>query len=150
MPTSYTELFVHIIWGTGGRLPLITDDIAPLLYGSMETQCHRLNTPALAVGGTEDHVHLLVRLPPLLGVEPLVEAVKAASLNAFTTRIRPGWRFEWHPTYGAFTLAQAEVPRAMMYVRNQKALHAAHTLWERWERYEAPTSPLRPPPDQTS
>jgi REP element-mobilizing transposase RayT len=146
MPVPYTELFVHIVWATGGRLPLITDDVAPLVYGAIDTQCHRLNTASLAVGGTEDHVHLLVRLPPRLGVEPLVEAVKAASLHAFTTRIRPGWRFEWTATYGAFTLAQAEVPRAMMYVRSQKELHAAKTLWDRWERCEAPTSPLRPPP----
>ncbi len=146
MPTNYTELFVHVVWATGGRLPLITEEVAPLLYGSMETQCHRMNTVALAVGGLADHVHLLVRLPPALGVEPLVEAVKAASYNAFTTRLRPGWRFEWSSTYGAFTLAQAEVPRAMQYVRNQKALHAAQTLWERWERCEAATSPLRPPP----
>jgi REP element-mobilizing transposase RayT len=101
---------------------------------------------ALAVGGTDDHVHLLVRLPPTLGVEPLVQAVKTASYNTFTTRLRPGWRFEWSSNYGAFTLAQAEVPRAMQYVRNQKALHAAHTLWERWERCEAGTSPLRPSP----
>ncbi len=146
MPTAYTELFVHIVWATGGRLPLITPEVEPYLHGAIETQCHRMNTPSLAVGGTEDHVHLLVRLPPLLAVESLVEAVKTASLNAFTSRIRPGWRFEWHPTYGAFTLAQAEAPRAMQYVRNQKSLHAAQTLWERWERCEAPTSPLRPPP----
>jgi putative transposase len=147
MPTNYTELFVHVVWATGGRLPLITEEVAPLLHGAMETACHRMNTAALAVGGTADHVHLLVRLPPLLGVDALVEAVKAASLHAFTTRFRPGWRFEWAPTYGAFTLAQAEVPRAMQYVRNQKALHASQTLWERWERCEAPTSPLRPLPD---
>jgi putative transposase len=146
MPTPYTELFVHIIWSTGGRLPLITAEVEPFLYNAIETQCHRMNTAPLAVGGTEDHVHLLVRLPPLLGVDALVDAVKNASQTAFTTRIRPGWRFEWHATYGAFTLAQAEVPRAMQYVRNQKALHTAQTLWDRWERYEAPTSPLRPPP----
>lgn len=144
MPTPYTELFVHIVWATGGRLPLITEDVAPLIYGAIDTQCHRLNTPSLAVGGIEDHVHLLVRLPPLLGVEPLVEAVKLAAHTAFTTRIRPGWHFEWASTYGAFTLAQAEVPRAMMYVRNQKTLHAERNLWERWERCEAPTAPLRP------
>lgn len=145
MPTAYTELFVHLVWATGGHLPLITAEVEPYLYSAIDTQCHRMNTASLAVGGTEDHVHLLVRLPPLLGVAPLVEAVKAASLAAFTSRIRPGWHFEWHPTYGAFTLAQAEVPRAMQYVRNQKSLHAAQTLWERWERHEAPTSPLRPP-----
>jgi REP element-mobilizing transposase RayT len=144
MPIPYTELFVHLVWATAGRLPFITDDVAPLLYASIDTQCHRLNTPSLAVGGTEDHVHLLVRLPPALGVGPLVEAVKAASYTAFTTRIRPGWQFEWQSTYGAFTLAQAEVPRAMMYVRSQKALHASRNLWERWERCEAPTSPLQP------
>ena len=148
MPQPYTELFVHLVWATGGRLPLVTEDLAPLLYGSIDTQCHRLNTASLAVGGTDDHVHLLVRLPPRLGIEPLVEAVKTASHNAFTTRFRPGWHFEWQNTYGAFTLAQAEVPRAMMYVRNQRALHAAQTLWERWERCEAPTSPLRNLPEK--
>jgi putative transposase len=144
MPTAYTELFVHLVWATGGRLPLITPDVEPYLYSAIDTQCHRMNAASLAVGGTEDHVHLVVRFSPMLAMDPLVEAIKAASAAAFTSRIRPGWAFEWHPTYGAFTLAQAEVPRAMQYVRNQKSLHAAQTLWDRWERCEAPTSPLRP------
>lgn len=144
MPIPHTELFVHAVWATSDRLPLVTADLEPQVYGAIEAHCRLLNTTPLALGGTEEHVHLLVRLPPRLAVASLVEAVKAASAELVTQRLRPGRLFEWGATYGAFTLGQDAVPRAIQYVRSQKSLHATQNVWDAWERYEAPGKGTRP------
>jgi REP element-mobilizing transposase RayT len=144
MPVPFSELYVHVVWATRDRLPYVTADLEAQVFGAIASQCRLLNAQAIAVGGTDDHVHVLVRLPPRLAVTTLVEAAKAASQEAVLTRARPGWQFEWAATFGAASLGVEVVPRGIHYVREQRALHAANNLWEAWERCDAPDPEPRP------
>jgi putative transposase len=134
----YTQLFVHVVWATLDRKPLVTAEVEAHIHGAIQSGCHQLAVVVMAVGSTVDHVHLLARMPPRLSVAELAEAVKAGSASLMANQVRPGWLFEWHPGYGAFSLGPENVIRAIQYVRNQKALHAAGTVWEAWERWQAP------------
>ena len=138
MTAPYTQLFVHAVWSTLGRRPMVTEDVEAQVYGAIADQCHLLNVVVAAVGGTPDHVHLLARVPPLLPAAELIEQVKSVTVALMTQKVRPGWLFEWQPAYGAFSVSTDAVPRAIQYIRNQKALHAANTLWDDWERCGAP------------
>jgi REP element-mobilizing transposase RayT len=88
------------------------------------------------LGGIEDHLHLLVRLPTTLAIATLLKEVKGSSSHLVTHEIRPGEFFKWQGAYGAFTLAKADVPRVIDYIRNQREHHAAQTLHMDWERCE--------------
>jgi len=79
---------------------------------------------------------LLVRLPTTLAVATLLKEAKGASPHLVTHEITPDKFFKWQGAYGAFTLAKADVPRVTDYIRNQKAHHAAQTVWADWERCE--------------
>ena len=68
MRAPYTQLYLHAIWATWNRLPLITADIELRLYGALNEKCRELKAYPLALGGIEDHLHLLVRLPTTLAV----------------------------------------------------------------------------------
>ena len=57
-------MFVHLVWATWRRTPLISEAIEKWLYGAIRTRCLKLGCPVVAVGGTADHVHLLVELHP--------------------------------------------------------------------------------------
>ena len=62
MASTLTKFLLHITFSTKGRLPTITPELEPDLQAYLGGICRRLNSPALAIGGTADHVHMLVSL----------------------------------------------------------------------------------------
>lgn len=136
MRAPYTQLYLHAVWATWDRLPLITPNIELRLYGAINEKCRELKACPLALGGIDDHLHLLVRLPTTLSVADLLKGVKGSSSHLITQEISPNKFFKWQGAYGAFTLAKQDVGQVIDYIRNQKTHHAAKTIWEDWERCE--------------
>ena len=110
MRAPYTELYLHVVWATWDRMPLITEAIQPRLYAAIAAKCRELKCAPLAIGGIEDHVHLLVRLHTTVTVATLVQQVKGSSSHLVTHEITPGEFFKWQGAYGAFTLRKEDVP----------------------------------------
>ncbi|MCP4362184.1 MAG: transposase [Chloroflexi bacterium] len=134
MRAPYTQLYVHMVWATWDRLPLITDVIEPRLYAAVATKCRQLKCEPLAIGGIEDHMHLLTRLHTTIAIATLAKEVKGASSHLVTHEIVPGKFFKWQGAYGAFTLRKSEVPQVKAYILNQKQHHAENSLYDEWEQ----------------
>ncbi len=138
MRAPYTQLYLHLVWATWDRLPLITEAIEPRLYAAIAEKCRELKCVPLAIGGTADHVHLLVRLHTTVAVATLAKEVKGSSSHLVTHEITPGEFFKWQGAYGAFTLRKEDVPVVESYIENQKQHHATGELWEEWEHTMIP------------
>ena len=134
MREPYTQLYVHMVWATWDRLPLITKTIEPRLYAAIATKCRKIKCEPLAIGGIEDHVHLLARLHTTIAIATLAKEVKGASSHLVTHEITPGEFFKWQGAYGAFTLRKSEVPQVKAYILNQKQHHAENTVTDEWEQ----------------
>lgn len=65
---STWQTYYHLVWATGDRTPLITDPIRPELYQYMQAKAKSLDCWFHAIGGIEDHVHLIVSIPPKLAI----------------------------------------------------------------------------------
>ena len=153
MRAPYTQLYVHCVWATWDRLPVLTPEIERPVYAAIVAKCHALKCEALAVGGMPDHVHLLVRLHPALAVSGLLKEVKGASSHLVTHQVCPGEFFKWQGAYGAFSVSKDALERVRAYIERQKAHHQQGDLWPEWaaasdetEIYLAPTL-LRSPDD---
>jgi REP element-mobilizing transposase RayT len=75
---------------------------------------------ALAVGGTQDHVHLLFHLPPSLA---LAKAVLLLKSNSSKWMGEQGREFSWQEGYGAFSVSSSNLNAVMRYIHNQEAHH---------------------------
>jgi len=137
---SYTQLYLHYVWSTSRRAPLITPAIELELYPLMAAKCRSLGCVALAVGGISDHVHLLVRFDPMLAISKLVGQVKGASAHAINHSVCPGYQFQWQDGYGAFTISKRSVDRVRAYVLGQKQRHANSLLIDELEYIDEPES----------
>jgi REP element-mobilizing transposase RayT len=136
MREPFTQLYLHLVWATWDRLPLITPDIEARLYGAFVEKCRELKCLFIRGGGMDDHVHLLVRLHTTVAVATLVKEIKGSSSHLMNHAIRPNEMFKWQGAYGAFTLAKAEAPIVKDYIMRQKEHHKANTLIAGWERSE--------------
>lgn len=136
MRAPYTQLYLHCVWATWDRLPLITPQIESQVYSAIQAKCKELKCDLIAIGGIEDHVHLLVRFPTTIAVATLVKEVKGASSHLTTHKITPNDFFKWQGSYGAFTVSKDAVKRVTEYVLNQKTHHADKTIFDDFEKCE--------------
>ena len=118
---SHTRLYAHVVWATFDREPLITPAIRERIYPMMQRHAVNLGVEVLAMGGIEDHVHVLVRFPSRVAVAELVRCMKGGA-SYLATQVM-GEIFRWQGSYGAFTVSERGVDRVRAYVLNQEAHH---------------------------
>ncbi len=82
---------------------------------------------ALAVGGTENHVHMLIAIPADTALADAVRTLKANSSRLMRETSRS---FAWQEGYGAFSVSPSQLDRVKRYVTNQAAHHAGHSYEE--------------------
>jgi REP-associated tyrosine transposase len=78
MSHTYAQNFVHVVFSTKDRRQVIGKELQPRLWAYIAGICKKLGVVVHCVGGTEDHVHLLIQVPPILPVAKAV-AIKANS-----------------------------------------------------------------------
>ena len=133
MRENFTQLYLHCVWATWDRLPLITPDIQKVVYGSIIGKCDRLGCTVIAIGGIEEHVHLLTGVPPTLTVSELIKHVKGSSSHLINHEIKPGEFFKWQGGYGAFTVSRKDLDLVANYIKNQAIHHRQKSLIYDWE-----------------
>jgi putative transposase len=134
MRELYTPLYLHLVWATWDRLPLITEEIKPRIYATIAEKCREMKCVSLAIGGISDHVHLLVRLYTTVAVADLAKEVKGSSSHLVTHEITPGVFFKWQDAYGAFTIRKSEVSNLTAYIQNQEQNHLENKLQPEFEQ----------------
>ena len=118
---SYTNLLYHIVYATKERAPLITDGLRPRLHEYLGGTVRGLEGVALEVNGTADHVHLLVRIRPVISVSEFLSKLKSNS-SGWAKKQTLG-RFAWQARFGGFTVSESQVDRVRRYIRNQQEHH---------------------------
>ncbi|MDF0555757.1 IS200/IS605 family transposase [Kamptonema sp. UHCC 0994] len=140
MRANFTQLYLHFVWATWDRLPLITPDIQEFIYAAIIGECNQLGCTVIAVGGIEDHVHLLIGFPPTLAVSETIKQIKGSSSHLITHEINPGKFFKWQGSYGAFTVSYDAIDNVANYIRNQAIHHSQTSINPTWEL--TPNSPF--------
>jgi len=102
---------------------MISEKIQSQLYAAIAEKCRQLKCTPLAVGGIEDHCHLLVRLNPAISVSDLVKEVKGSSSHLVNHELDLRATFKWQGAYGAFTVRKDGVPQVRTYILNQAEHH---------------------------
>ncbi len=136
MPSSCTRVFVHLVWATWRREPLIGPDVEDRIRACISSACAKLRCEALVVGGVADHVHVLVRMHSTVSVAALAKELKGSSSHLVTHEVTPDRFFRWQATYGAFSVSAAEVEAVVGYIRGQRRHHATGSARADWEACE--------------
>jgi len=123
MGHTYANLIFHVVFSTKERRPLIHDSFRPRLFEYMSGLARNEFRGALAVGGTDNHVHGLLVLAPDTGVADAMRGWKALS-SKWVHETFPGEAdFGWQESYGAFGVSQSNVPQVAGYIEQQAEHH---------------------------
>jgi putative transposase len=124
MRQAKVNVWLHLVWATWDRLPLLSDHLHRRVHDAMAAKCVELGVELLAYGGVEDHVHLIVRFPATVTIATLVGQLKGASSHLITHEVAPTEFFKWQGSYGVFSLSARHLNTAIAYVHHQREHHA--------------------------
>jgi len=125
---TYANLVVHAVFSTKERRPLIHDFFRPRLFEYLSGLARSEFRGALAVGGTNNHVHGLLVLAPTTCVADAMRKWKGLS-SKWVHKTFPGERdFDWQDGYGALSVSRSNVPQVAVYIANQPQHHKKITF----------------------
>jgi REP element-mobilizing transposase RayT len=103
MAHTCCSLLFHCVFSTKERRKIIPEELQERLWAYMGGIAREHGMKALAVGGMEDHVHILLSLPSTKTVANAMREIKAGSSGWMheTCNIQA---FEWQEGYGAFSI----------------------------------------------
>ncbi len=120
MPHSYVTSLFHIVFSTKERRQLIRADLRPRLWNYLAAIARNHGVHVIAVGGIENHVHILLTLPPNVTLQDVVRTLKCNSTRLVREESH---LFSWQEGYAAFSVSSSQVERVTRYMANQAEHH---------------------------
>jgi putative transposase len=131
MSSTHTALYYHLVFGTKNHHRTIDSSWRARLHSYLGGLVRRTGGVAMAVGGVEDHVHLLVSLGPSHRITDILCEIKSRSSRWIHTDIE--FRdFRWQDGYGAFTVSRSLVGVVQKYIERQEEHHRVRTFREEY------------------
>ena len=122
MPSTHLSLHYHLVFSTKNRFPFIKSEWRDDLHAYLGGIVRGLNGVPVAVGGVEDHVHVLIGLRATHRLDYVVRDVKAGSSGWVHDTIRTK-KFEWQGGYLGVTVSPSHIERVTRYILNQEQHH---------------------------
>ncbi len=133
MSQSLSRILLHIIFSTKDRFPFLSEnDLRRRMHAYLAGAFYELESPAIEVGGIEDHVHILCLLSRN---HPVSELIKKAKANSSSWAKNQGGRcikFSWQSGYGAFSIDQSQINSVQKYIQSQEEHHRKRTFQEEY------------------
>jgi putative transposase len=128
LPHTSSNVLLHFIFSTLGRRPLIKTVFRGDLFAYLGGIVREMRGTALAINGTADHVHLLIRIRPVHSSAEIARVVKTNS----SKWAREKWsrEFAWQTGYAAFSVSESNVRVVTKYIAGQEEHHKKHSFQE--------------------
>jgi putative transposase len=120
MAHPYTRNHIHVVFGTKGGRKGIQGGMQQRLWDNLRNTATQYGVDAIEIGGADDHVHLLLTMPPKVSVSVLLCAAKANSSKWMNDN---GHYFAWQAGYGAFSVSASNLDKVAAYIRSQSEYH---------------------------
>lgn len=145
----YHRLYLHLIWTTRNREPLIDAGIAGFLCRFLRAVGRRERVHILEIGVVQTHIHLLLRIHPTVTVSRVAQRLKALS-STVANREHPGQTsvpLYWAKGYAAKTVTPEALESVRAYLRRQPLHHPGEAItgWPGDPAPEYDRSSPRPP-----
>jgi len=121
MGHTFSDNLVHVVFSTAGRAKF-TEESMGRICEFMGGIARKNGFRVLAMGSTEDHVHLLVQVPPILSISKAVQLMKGGSSKWYHDTFADS-KFGWQKGFSAFSVSRSVLDKVESYIRNQKEHH---------------------------
>lgn len=124
MGKTLNRVWIHAVWSTKNREPLIKRYFRGKLNSYMKQQGETWGIQIDTVNGMTDHIHVLMKLPTTMPICEVIKKLKGASSKWINDTYFPSGKFEWQQGYGVFSVSNHEILMIRKYIYNQEIHHS--------------------------
>ncbi len=138
MKIEYSNLYIHFIFTTLHRLPIILeihrDRIEKYITGIVNNnECQMY-----AIYANPEHAHFLISRSPKLSEEYIAEIIAQSSERFINKNKLCKSTFSWQETASAFSVSKSDIDKVCKYILNQPNHHKKVTFAEEYETFIPP------------
>jgi len=135
MPHSFNKIWIHAIWSTKNRMPLIHSNVEYKIHLFMSEQLRELGCPVRIINGMPDHIHCLFLLSPQKSIADVIKQLKGSSSHFINQNDLIDEKFAWQTGYAAYSVSESVVDKVFQYVKNQKQHHNKKTFQKEYDEF---------------
>ena len=135
MSQSYISCYVHCIFSTKDRIRILSPEIEKKFWPFMCGIARDHTMKIKAIGGTENHVHILISLPSSISLSKAMQSLKGISSKWINDTFSLSQLFGWQKGYGAFSVGIRQINNTVRYIKNQKEHHLNQTFEEEFQSF---------------
>lgn len=121
MGSTFFSIHCHIVFATKERRPLLRAQWRDRLHSYIGGMLRNQNCIPEAIGGVEDHIHILTSIRPAHCLADLVRDLKKDATNWIIENFDP--QFAWQEGYSAFSVSPTAIDQVRRYILNQEEHH---------------------------
>jgi REP element-mobilizing transposase RayT len=119
---------VHAIFSTKERQQFLQGDLPARLFPYMRQIARQFGSEIYIIDGADDHVHLLISIPPDRCLAEIMRVIKCNS-SRWVRREFPGKeQFGWQRGYAAFSVSQSKRTTVYGYIARQQQHHRSQSF----------------------
>ena len=135
MSHSYNKIWIHAIWATKERLPLIHPSVERKIHQFISDQLRDQGCPVRIINGMPDHIHCLFLLSPNKSIADVIKQIKGSSSHYINQNNMIADKFAWQTGYASFSVSESQLERVYQYIKNQKEHHAKKTFLQEYDEF---------------
>ncbi|SRR5216683_1352853 len=121
MSHTYVSELIHIVFSTKERRNTVPAEMHERLWSFLGGIARKIGFKTIAIGGTQNHLHILLSLPATMPLAKAVQLLKGGSSKWLNETTKP--RFEWQQGYGAFSVSISQPAPTIRYINSQDEHH---------------------------
>lgn len=135
MPHSFNKIWIHAIWATKERMPLMHRSIENKIHQFIAEQLREQGCPVRIINGMPDHIHCLFLLSPKKSIAQVIKQIKGSSSHFINQNNLIAYKFSWQTGYAAFSVSESVVEKVFQYIKNQKQHHTKNTFQQEYDEF---------------
>ena len=128
MANTYSQIYIQAIFAVEQRAALIQSAWKEELFKYIGGIFRNKKQKLIAVGGVEDHIHLLFGLRPSIAISDLIRDVKSDSTEFINKKRFSRRTFRWQEGFGAFSYSRSQLDSVAKYVLEQEKHHSKRSF----------------------
>ena len=120
---SFAKIWVHLVFATKNRQPLLTKDVRYLVHKHIIENCKEKGIFLQAINGYTDHIHCLISLGKDQNIAKISHLIKGESSFWINQNKLINQQFGWQDDYFAVSVNESQVPTVVRYINDQENHH---------------------------
>lgn len=132
---GYIKIWVHLVWTTKNREPLLNKEIRKNIFKHIRENAENKGIYIDFINGHLEHVHTLISLSSGQNIDNILMLLKGESSNWINKNGIIQGKFEWQEEYFAVSVSESLINRVRKYIMNQEEHHNKTSFREEYNEF---------------